>query len=382
MRRIFFGLVAAHPEAGERGGTLLQGVRVFVLRLVALLLALCSSPALAQITPETIAAAKAEGRVVIYGATDYQVAQPLIRGFEASYPGVKVDYHDMNSAELYQRFRDESDVGPSADVTWSSAMDLQVKLVNDGYAQTHRSAETNALPAWAIWRNEAFGTTFEPIAFVYNKRLLKESEVPRTHAELARLFEQRAAQPRGWLTVYDPNRSGLGFLLHSQDAQANPAVFWGLAQAMGRAGVRGEVSTAAMLQSISAGDSVIGYNVLGSYAYALAAKDPALGVVLPRDYTLVLSRVAFIARKARHPSAARLWLDYLLSVRGQQILTRELGFFSVREDGAADSTALALKQQLGGAFRPIVIGSGLLAYLDQIKRRDFLKQWNTAVAPN
>lgn len=350
--------------------------------LAGLLLGAWSVVAQAQVPPETLDAARAEGRVVVYGATDYKVAQPLIRGFEASHPGIKVDYHDMNTTELYQRFRDESDAGGSADVTWSSAMDLQVKLVNDGYAQTHRSAETNALPAWAIWRNEAFGTTFEPVAFVYNKRLLKDSEVPRTHAELARLFEQRAAQPRGWVTVYDPNRSGLGFMLHSQDAQANPSVFWGLAQAMGRAGVRVEASTAAMLQSIAAGDSAIGYNVLGSYAYALAAREPALGVVLPRDYTLVLSRVAFIARKARHPNAARLWLDYLLSVRGQQTLTRELGFFSVREDGAADTTAIALKQQLGGAFRPIVIGSGLLAYLDQIKRRDFLKQWNAAVAPN
>ena len=134
-------------------------------------------------------------------------------------------------------------------------MDLQVKLVNDGYDQAYHSAETSALPAWAVWRNEAFGTTFEPIAFVYNKRLLKESEVPHTHGELARLFESRAAQPRSWVTVYDPNRSGLGFMLHSQDAQANPSVFWGLAQAMGRAGVRVETSTAAMLQSIASGRS-------------------------------------------------------------------------------------------------------------------------------
>ena len=169
-------------------------MRCIVGGLAGVLLGLWSAAAPAQVSPEVIDAAKAEGRVVVYGATDYQVAQPLIRGFESRYPGVKVDYHDMNSTELYQRFRDESDAGPSADVAWSSAMDLQVKLVNDGYAQAYHSAETSALPAWAVWRNEAFGTTFEPIAFVYNKRLLKESEVPHTHGELARSEERRVGK--------------------------------------------------------------------------------------------------------------------------------------------------------------------------------------------
>lgn len=42
-----------------------------------------------------------EGKVVIYSTTDTKAAGPLIKGFEAQYPGIKVEYNDMNSTELY-----------------------------------------------------------------------------------------------------------------------------------------------------------------------------------------------------------------------------------------------------------------------------------------
>src|SRR5258708_19980016 len=48
--------------------------------------------------------AKKEGKVVIYSTTDAVAANPLIKDFEALYPGIKVEYSDLNSTELYNRF--------------------------------------------------------------------------------------------------------------------------------------------------------------------------------------------------------------------------------------------------------------------------------------
>lgn len=327
------------------------------------------------------AAAANEGLVRLYAATDAAVVRPLIADFEQRYPGVRVEFEDMGSRELYQRFLDEARNGGRADVVWSSAVDLQVKLVNDGHALRHRSAETAALPSWAVWKNEAFGTTFEPVAFAYNRKLLQPAEVPTTHAELLRLLARERERFRGRLVTYDPAASGLGFMLHSQDEQANPMVFWKLAQAFGRTGITTVPSTSAMLDRLASGDALLAYNLLGSYALLRAETDPAIGVVLPRDYTLVLSRVAFIARNAPHPNAARLWLDYLLSARGQQVLARNPGFFSVRDDVRGDAGAAQLREELGGAFRPIAIGAGLMTYLDHAKRRAFLRQWRETLFP-
>lgn len=317
--------------------------------------------------------------VVIYAAADRQIVEPLIADFEQSHPGIRVDYRDMDSNEVYARFRQEAGTDSQADIVWSSAMDLQMKLVNDGHAMPHQSAETAALPAWAVWKNEAFGTTYEPIGFVYNRQLLEPDKVPQTHAELARLLADEPGRFRNRLTTYDPHRSGVGYLLHSQDLEANPVVFWNVVRAMGVAGLHTEPTTTRMLDRIASGQSLLGYNILSSYALDRAGRDAKVGVVLPSDYTLVISRVAFISRHAPHPAAARAWLDYVLSRRGQAMLN-QIGLFSVREDGVGESAASALRKRLGKAFRPIVIGTGLLTYMDQMKRQLFLRRWDEALS--
>jgi iron(III) transport system substrate-binding protein len=58
-----------------------------------------------------IDAAKKEGKLVIYSATDSKATQPLIKDFSALYPGITVEYNDMNSTEVYNRFISEVAAG-------------------------------------------------------------------------------------------------------------------------------------------------------------------------------------------------------------------------------------------------------------------------------
>ena len=149
---------------------------------------------------DTIAAAKKEGKVVVYSTTDTASANPLIKDFQALYPGISVEYNDMNSTELYNRFISERAAGAgSADVLWSSSMDLQIKLASDGGAMTYASPEIPHVPSWAVWKDQAFGTTYEPIVIVYNKRLLvgrRDSAEPR-RPDARDDAEDRQAQGQG-----------------------------------------------------------------------------------------------------------------------------------------------------------------------------------------
>ena len=325
-----------------------------------------------------IASSAPAATVVIYAATDLPIVQPLIADFENAHPDIKVDYREMHSTDLHNRFLDETATGNKADIVWSSAMDLQMKLVNDGHAKPHRSDETAALPRWARWRDEAFGTTFEPVGFAYNRDLLDAKDVPQTHAELARLLVSQPERFRNRLATYDPYQSGLGYLLHSQDLEANPVVFRDLIRVMGQVGLSVKPTTTEMLDSIVSGKALIGYNILCSYAIARANTDPRIGIVMPRDYTLVMSRIAFISRYAPHPEAAAVWLDYILSPRGQAMLNQS-GLLSVRADVEGGGAAAALRTQLGNSFRPIVLSTGLLTYIDQFKRQLFLMHWDAAM---
>lgn len=355
--------------------------------LIGLLLLLMLPMARAQV-PEgypadyaaTIAAAKREGRVVVYSPTDMAEARYLIADFKSLYPGVDVEYHDLNSTEVYNRFLKEVQGGSAtADVLWSSAMDLQVKLVNDGYALQYASPERAGLPDWAVWRNEAWGTTLEPVGFAYNKRQLAAAEVPRTHADFIRLLTAAPGRFKGRVITYDLENSSLGFLFATQDAKAS-GMWWDVARALGANQVRQVPSTAAMLESVASGESLLAYNLLGSYAYNKVRTDPAIGFVYPQDYVLVGSRIAFIQRRAAHPNAARLWLDYMLSKRGQTVLANQLGLFALRSDAHGGGNAAVLRLDAGSNIRPIAIGAGLMVYLDRNKRQEFLKRWKDALA--
>ena len=177
-----------------------------LVRLIAFAAASAAFAALAQTVPagypadyaQTIAAANKEGKVVIYSALDTKAAQPLIKDFQALYPGIKVEYNDMNSTEMYNRFIAEVASGQgSADIMWSSAMDLQVKLVDDGQALTYASPEAGKLPGWAVYKNQAYGTTYEPAVFIYNKRLVAADEVPAGSCGVREAHQHEGRQVQG-----------------------------------------------------------------------------------------------------------------------------------------------------------------------------------------
>ena len=335
-------------------------------------------PGYAPAYAATVKAAEDEGQLVIYATTDASVAKPLIADFRTMYPRIEISYEDLNSTELYHRFVAEVQLGgQSADVLWSSAMDQQAALVSNGYAMAYDSPEKAGLPDWAVWKDQAFATTFEPVVIAYNKKLLPASEVPQTRVDLVRLLESAPKRFQGQVLTYDIEKSGLGFFLATQDAEASPS-FWELAKALGKTRPRLELTTAAMVRRLASGRATIGYNLLG--AYVMAQQHPSVGYVFPKDHTLVMSRILLLNQKAAHPNAARLWLDYLLSRRGQAVIANSAQLFAVRDDVAGETTAARLKLLLGTSQRPIVVGPNLTGYLNNQNYRDFILQWRQAVA--
>jgi iron(III) transport system substrate-binding protein len=325
-----------------------------------------------------IDAAKKEGKVVVYSTTDAASANFLVKDFEALY-GIKVEYNDMNSTELYNRFIAEAASGQgTGDVTWSSAMDLQVKLATDGYALTYVSPEAKNIPDWANMKDMAYGVTYEPVAFVYNKRLVPAEDVPQSHADLLKLLQAKPDVYKGKITAYDPERSGVGYLFFTQDEAA-----WkqadDLFKAFGKTDIKLYTSAGAMIERTTSGEHLIGYGVFGSYALTRSKKDPNIGIVLPKDYTLIASRVAFISDKAKNPNAGKLFLDYLLSKRGQTIIANDAELYAVRDDVEGEATAKTVKAALGDKVRPIPVGPELNANLDTVKRLRFLKAWQAAM---
>jgi iron(III) transport system substrate-binding protein len=342
---------------------------------------LLAAPAVAQQATQVApskglaAAGEARERLDIVSTTDESEVADLLADFRARYPGIETVYSKANSNDIYNQIVDpSSSSAPPGDIIWSSAMDLQVKLVNDGYAQPYVSKEIAHMPDWAIWKDEAYAITAEPIVIVYNKNLVAASDIPRTRAELADLLRKKPDIYRGKIASYDPEQSGSGFLFLTCDARVTKTT-WDMVRAFGSAGIKLYSSTGTVLDRIASGEHLIAYNMIGSYAIERAKEDPSIGVVFPADYIILMSRIAFIPVAAQHPESAKLFLDYLLSERGQKfLLARSVG--PVRVGLGADGV---IPTDRIDAVKPIHIGPELLTYLDQSKRASFLKEWRRAL---
>lgn len=351
---------------------------LFLVTLVAAILG--SAPVRADTVHTHFPATGAEqSRLVVFGSTDLVAMRPLIADYQNRNPGFAFEYFEVLSADLYDVIRKGGRLeGLSPDVVISSAMDMQFKLVNDGFALRHQSQQTSRLPYWANWRNEAFGFTFEPVVMVYNPKVLPPGDVPKTRFDLIRLLREKADTYRGRVGTYDIAKSGVGYLFASQDAR-QAHTYGRLLESFGRNATYLANTTGEVLDGVEKGTLLIGYNVLGSYARLRIVRGAPLAMVLPADYTLVMSRVAFIHRDAPNKAAARSFLDYLLSREGQQVLAAKSHLYAIHPELSGPATAAELRQAATGPLRPIRLGTGLLVNLDKLNRRRFLLDWSRTI---
>lgn len=334
----------------------------------------------ASVGVPTLAASPARRLVQVLGTTDRAQVQPLIDDFGRLHPGLELRYLDRGSVEANAEFlADANSAQPRTDAVWSSAMDLQIKLVNDGWAARHDSPHAASLPRWALWKNEAFATTFEPVGIAFNRAAWQGQTLPRNRQALAALLLAEPARFMQRVASYDIERAGLGYLLATHDAAVSPQT-WDLVRALGACKASLHANTQGMLDELRSGRALLAYNVLGPYAESLARQQGELELVYPDDYTLVASRVAFMGRRAPNPDGARQWLDHLLSARGQQVLAAECGLYALHAAVTSQGSASALGQRLGAAARPIKLGPGLMARLDRTQRAAFVDRWRHAFA--
>lgn len=325
------------------------------------------------------APAGAAASLLIHGTADIAAMGPVIEGFQKEHPDIEVQYRVYETLPLYQEAAGAPNDKSVADLLISSAMDLQVKLANDGHVQRAAIA-TRGLPNWAVWRDEIFGFTVEPAVIVYNKDRLDRDEVPRSHQDLIRLLERSPERFRRKIATYDIGVSGVGYLFATTESTLS-ANFWRLAHALGVAKVRLFCCTQDMLDSLGRGDTLIAYDVLGSYALRQVQRHPNLAIVLPEDYVTVVSRTIVIPRRAEHPALARTFVDYVLSEAGQAVVADGFGLSIAGVGTDREQLKTRYVAEKPGLLNFPTLGLPALAYLDLVKREQFVRTWRQIVSP-
>ncbi|MFW8634796.1 ABC transporter substrate-binding protein [Cribrihabitans pelagius] len=307
-----------------------------------------------------------DGRVLrVISTTDTAILAPLIESFLARQPGVAVDYVVANSSEVMKAVLEGEE---RFDVALSSAMDLQTKLANDGYTLRHQSAATARVPDWGEWRGHVFAFSLEPASFVVNAGAVEGREMPRSRRDLIALLRAAPERFRGKVATYDVTLSGLGYLFATQDARTSES-YWRLMEVIG--GLQPQLSCCSgrMIERVAAGEALVAYNVLGSYARARRDLAEKIVVIDPQDHTHLMMRSAVLLKGAAEPALARAFADHLINAAWVYPPPPEYPF---RPPAAALAAAPS-------SHRPIQLGPGLLVYLDEQKRQRFLAEWLSAV---
>lgn len=296
----------------------------------------------------------------VLSSTDTSLFAPIIEDFLRSRPAVSVEYLVTGTAQIDQVFRAAPD---DFDVVISSAMDLQLKLVNDGLSAP---IETLSQPDWAQWRNSLFAFTTEPATIVINRAAFAPEAVPQTRQELIAAMRARPEVFRGKVGTYDVRKSGLGYLFATQDARASET-FWRLMEVMGGLDARLYCCSGEMIDDLVSGDLMVAYNVLGSYVAAREDVAGALEIVLPSDFPTTMMRTAFVSSRTEVEAEAAAFVRHLVEV---QTGPRNPDVFPLPPLSAAvDSAGQAV----------ISLGPALMTYLDPLKRKRFIKEWSSAV---
>jgi iron(III) transport system substrate-binding protein len=296
----------------------------------------------------------------ILSSTDTAFFIPIIRRFLADRPSVSIEYLVAGSAQIDHIFRQAP---AQYDLVISSAMDLQFKLTNDGYAQPIEDLVT---PDWAQWRQSLFAFTSEPAAIVIRRADFDGHPIPQTRQELIEAMRARPEVFRNRLGTYDIRRSGLGYLFATQDARASET-YWRLTEVMGNLGTRLYCCSGDMITDLANGKLAVAYNVLGSYALARSETASALTVVLAADFPTTMMRTGFVTASAPQPELAKEFIRHLIRVQTQAV------------DPESFLLPPLIQSQITPAQSTIALGPALMTYLDRLKRRMFLKEWTRAI---
>lgn len=143
-------------------------------------------PAPTPVTPQLVAAAKQEGKVVFYTSIDLQVAEKLGKAFEAKYPGVTAQIERSGAERVFQRVAQEygSDIH-GVDVVDSSDVGNLLAWKRQGLLAAFVPEDVARWPADQRDADGCYATDRATLSVIgYNTRYVKPQDAPKSYADL------------------------------------------------------------------------------------------------------------------------------------------------------------------------------------------------------
>ncbi len=253
--------------------------------------------------------AKKEAKVVVYAAVPPQTMKVINDPFEKKY-GIRVEYWRASTTGILDRALNEWRVGqPGFDVIEGNK-GPQLILKGEGVFDKFLPPSAAKFPSQFLepdgiltpWR-------FNPISIMYNTELVRREELPKT------IFDLLQPKWKGKITIPDPSRhtTTAQFLadLDRYDGMKWREFAKGLAQQQPLL----VESFAPIVNTVIKGEAALGVTYL---KYVGQYKGPI--DYLRLNKYLADTNYLGVSKKALHPNAGKLYVDYICSVEGQKAM--------------------------------------------------------------
>jgi iron(III) transport system substrate-binding protein len=287
--------------------------------------AFAAPPAPSPVTPELIAAATKEGKVVFYTAIDLKVAQNLAKNFEKKYPGISVQVERTGSERIFQRLAQErASKIFTADVLDSTDQAHFLTWKKQGVLEPYVPTELAKWPASERDPDGAYASVrFTLIPIAYNTNMVKPEEAPKSFADL--LLPKWA----GKMVKAHPSYSGA---IVTSTFQTEKALGWSYFEKLGKQKVLQVQSSTEPPKKLAIGERAVAADGLEYMHIQLKEGGAPINIVYPSEGTPFVPSCQAIAKNAPHPNAAKLFISYMFSLENQQYLVSEAGLRSFHPD--------------------------------------------------
>ncbi|WP_328491967.1 extracellular solute-binding protein [Streptomyces sp. NBC_00414] len=292
----------------------------------------------------TVARAEKQGSVLLYTNADADQMAPLTKAFEAKYTGIKVRVLNMNDTQTFQRYATESATGVrTADVVMATDAVEVLKFVGKGDVLDYEDPNLRHLPAYARLAPGVVSMSEDPLVAVYNTALIPKEKQPKDLAGLAKLSKTLKGKI-GTTDISNPHSFGAVSSYTTKRGDAG----WKNIEALGpNTGV--ESGNGNLMQKLAQGQYQATYFVAGSVRALIEGEEAAkiLNYTYLTDGTPLLPRAVAVTKKAKSPDAGKVFVNFLLSVEGQEAACE--GGFTPYRDGVKCAYGLPAVEKVVGA---------------------------------
>lgn len=299
--------------------------------------AFAETPAPYTITPELVDAAKADGKVVFYTATDVAVAEKLAELFRKEYPGIEVQVERAGSERVFQRIGQEYSTGIyNADVIETSDAVHFEYFKREGWLQPALPQEVaDKWPADEKDPDGQFAAYRAHLSVMaYRSDLLPEADAPKTWNDLL------DPKYKGKMVKAHPGYSGT---VMTSTFVLSEKLGWEYFEKLGKLDVMQVQSSTEPPKKLAQGERALEVDGNEYNIFRLQDEGVPVKIVYPAEGTPLAVGNAAILKEAPHENAARLFYAFLFSKEAQQLNSDFGGLRSFHPDVVEKSTRTPLK---------------------------------------